>query len=140
MRDFGGFGDPASPKNALLVECGQHWESAAADVSWQSTWRFLRESGVMDDALCAAQIDTEAAQPAQKVVMVTTAVIANSSDFTFTDGLNGLSVMAKAGDLIAMDGGVAVTAPYDQCVLIMPTLIHVKQGLTAVRLGRIEDR
>src|SRR5260221_589516 len=26
MRDYGGFGDPANPKNALLVECGQHSE------------------------------------------------------------------------------------------------------------------
>src|SRR3546814_17938143 len=29
MRDYEGFADPASPKNALLVECGQHWEAAA---------------------------------------------------------------------------------------------------------------
>lgn len=139
MRDFGGFGDPDSPKNALLVECGQHWESAAAEVSWQSTWRFLRESGVMDAALCDVEIDAATRQPTQKVVKVTDAIIANSSDFKFTDGLNGLSVVSRAGDLIATDGGVPVTAPYDQCVLIMPTLIHVKQGLTAVRLGRIEN-
>lgn len=140
MRDFGGFGDPESPKNALLVECGQHWELAAADVSWQSTWRFLRVSGVLDEALCAAQIETARRQPAQKVVMVTDAVIANSAEFKFVDGLNGLSVVDRAGDLIATDGDAPVTAPYDQCVLIMPTLIHVKQGLTAVRLGRIENR
>jgi predicted deacylase len=25
LRDYEGFGDPASPKNALLIECGQHW-------------------------------------------------------------------------------------------------------------------
>ncbi|HUL56750.1 MAG TPA: M14 family metallopeptidase, partial [Usitatibacter sp.] len=37
MRDFGGFGDPASPKNALLVECGQHWERNAEHVAWQTT-------------------------------------------------------------------------------------------------------
>jgi hypothetical protein len=30
MRDYGGFGDPGSPKNALLIECGQHWEKSAA--------------------------------------------------------------------------------------------------------------
>jgi len=28
-------------------------------------------------------------------------------------------------------------APYDHCVLIMPSLHHVKAGLTAVRIGRI---
>ena len=42
MRDFGGFGDPTSPKNALLVECGQHWELDAERVAWQTAWRFLR--------------------------------------------------------------------------------------------------
>ena len=27
MRDYAAFADPASPKAALLVECGQHWET-----------------------------------------------------------------------------------------------------------------
>jgi hypothetical protein len=31
-----------------------------------------------------------------------------------------------------------VVAPYDNCVLIMPTMVHVKPGLTVVRLGRID--
>lgn len=136
MRDFGGFGDPASPKNALLVECGQHWESGAAVVSWQSTWRFLKVSGIMDAALC----DREAgnvAMPQQKVVKVSEAIIAKTTDFRFADGLEGLSVVAKAGDLIGTDGDQPVTAPYDDCVLIMPTLTHVKPGLTVVRIGRM---
>jgi len=30
MRDYGGFSDAKSPKAALLVECGQHWEKRAA--------------------------------------------------------------------------------------------------------------
>lgn len=136
MRDYGGFGDPKSPKNALLVECGQHWERAAADVSWQSTWRFLRVAGIMDAALCERHIDA-APVPEQKVIRVTEAVIAKTKDFTFIDGLGGLSIVPKAGDLIATDHGEPVLAPYDNCVLIMPTLIHVKPGLTAVRLGRL---
>jgi len=43
MRDYGGFGDPSSPKNALLVECGQHWERNAEVVAWQTTWRPAQE-------------------------------------------------------------------------------------------------
>jgi hypothetical protein len=31
-----------------------------------------------------------------------------------------------------------VLAPYDNCVLIMPTMVHVKPGLTVVRLGRMD--
>ena len=137
MRDYGGFGDPASGKAALLVECGQHWERASGELAWQTTWRFLRALDVVDRALAESQID-RATVPAQKVVRVTEAVIANGKDFKFADGLRGLSVVEKRGDLIATDEGKPVAAPYDNCVLIMPTLIHVKPGLTAVRLGRLE--
>ena len=137
MRDYGGFGDPASHKTALLVECGQHWERASEELAWQTVWRFLRALDVVDAALAESQIGN-AAVPDQKVVRVTEAVIANGSDFKFAAGLRGLSIIAKRGDLIAHDDGKPVLAPYDDCVLIMPTLIHVKPGLTAVRLGRLE--
>lgn len=136
MRDFGDFANPASPRNALLVECGQHWESAAAVVSWQSTWRFLKVSGIMDEALCDREIGA-LVMPEQKVVKVSEAIIASTTDFRFAEGLQGLSVVAKQGDLIGTDGGAPVTAPYDDCVLIMPTLTHVKPGLTVVRIGRM---
>jgi predicted deacylase len=137
MRDYGGFGDPASHKAALLVECGQHWERGSADLAWQTTWRFLRALDVVDVALANSHIDSTAVA-AQKVVRVTEAVIASGPNFKFADGLHGLSVVPKRGDVIAQDDGKPVLAPYDNCVLIMPTLIHVKPGLTAVRLGRLE--
>ena len=137
MRDYGGFGDTSSHKAALLVECGQHWERASEDLAWQTTWRFLRALDVVDRGLAESQIE-RVPVPAQKVVRVTEAVIASGKDFKFADGLRGLSVVPKRGDLIALDDGKPVPAPYDNCVLIMPTLIHVKPGLTAVRLGRLE--
>ena len=74
----------------------------------------------------------------QKVVRVTDALIASSLDYKFAPGLKGLSIVPNAGDLIATDAGKPVNAPYDNCVLIMPTLVHVKPGLTAVRIGRVE--
>ncbi|MEQ1515633.1 MAG: succinylglutamate desuccinylase/aspartoacylase family protein [Usitatibacteraceae bacterium] len=137
MRDYGGFGDVASSKAALLVECGQHWERASADLAWQTCWRFLRTLDVVDQALAQSEIDRSEVAT-QKVVRVTEAVIAGGKDFRFAAGLRGLSVVAKQGDLIATDDGKPVPAPYDNCVLIMPTLVHVKPGLTAVRLGRLE--
>ena len=138
MRDFGGFGDPASAKNALLIECGQHWEKLAETVAWQTVWRFLKVTGIVDPALADVEIDA-APVSGQLVIRVTDAVIAKSADFKFAEGLDGLSVLEKAGDLIAVDGKDVVRAPYDHCVLIMPTLIHVKPGLTAVRLGRVQQ-
>jgi predicted deacylase len=138
MRDFGGFGDAASPKNALLVECGQHWERNAERVAWQTTWRFLRHLDVVDRGRADGEID--AAVAPQKLIRVTDAVIARTPAFRFAKTFTGLEVIARAGDVIAWDGEEAVRAPYDNCVLIMPVPNNVKTGLTAVRLGRVEAR
>jgi predicted deacylase len=139
MRDFGGFGDGASAKNALLVECGQHWERSAAAVAWQCTWRFLRHLGVVDPALAAREIDA-APPPTPVLVRVTEAVVARTPSFRFAREYSGMQVVPKAGDPIAYDGDTIVRAPYDDCVLVMPVPNNVKTGLTAVRLGRIERR
>jgi len=135
MRDFGGFGDPASPRNALLIECGQHWEHNAARVAWQCLWRFLRAVDVVDPGEAARQI--EPAGP-QKLIRVTEAVIANSPAFRFAKSFTGLEVVPREGDVIAWDGDKPVRAPYDNCVLVMPVPNNIKTGLTAVRLGKIE--
>ncbi len=137
MRDYGGFGDPSSLKAALLVECGQHWERASEQLAWQTSWRFLQTLDVVDHEVAAAHIDAAPAS-VQKIVRVTDALIAGSLDYKFAEGLKGLSIVPRKGDLIARDAGVRVLAPYDNCVLIMPTLVHVKPGLTAVRIGRLE--
>jgi hypothetical protein len=136
MRDYGGFGDPRSPKNALLVECGQHWELAAERVAWQTTWRFLDRLGVVDPAEAAREVGPPP-RP-QRLIRVTDAVVANSAAFRFARPFSGLEVVARAGDVIAWDGETPVRAPYDNCVLVMPVPNNVKAGLTAVRLGRIE--
>ncbi len=139
MRDYGGFGDPSNPKNALLVECGQHWERGAAAVAWQTTWRFLRHLGVVDPAIAAREIES-ADPPAQQLVRVTEAVVAKTPAFRFAREFSGMEAVAKAGDPIAYDGDAVVRAPYDECVLVMPVPNNVKTGLTAVRLGRIDRR
>jgi len=136
MRDFGGFGEPASPKNALLVECGQHWERNAERVAWQTTWRFLRLTDVVDRSAAEREIGADAPPP-QRLIRVTEAVVANSPAFRFARNFSGLEVVAR-GDLIAWDGEEPVRAPYDNCVLVMPVPNNVKTGLTAVRLGRLE--
>ena len=138
MRDYGAFGDPASPKNALLVECGQHWERNSARVAWQTLWRFLRTLEVADRA--AAEREIEENVPPQRLIRVTDAVIASTPAFRFAKTFTGLEIVPNAGDVIAWDGDQAVRAPYDNCVLVMPVPNNVKTGLTAVRLGRVETR
>jgi predicted deacylase len=136
MRDFGGFGDAASARNALLIECGQHWERNAARVAWQCLWRFLKAVDVADPGAAAREIET--APVPQKLIRVTEAVIARSPAFRFAKPFTGLEVVAREGDVIAWDVDKPVRAPYDNCVLVMPVPNNVKTGLTAVRLGKIE--
>jgi hypothetical protein len=75
----------------------------------------------------------------QKLIRVTQAVVANSPDFRFARNFSGLEVVPRRGDVIAWDGAEPVRAPYDNCVLIMPVPNNIKTGLTAVRLGRLEN-
>jgi hypothetical protein len=73
-------------------------------------------------------------------VRVTEAVVARTPEFRFAREYSGMEVVPREGDVIAYDGGEAIRAPYDNCVLVMPVPNNVKTGLTAVRLGRIEAR
>lgn len=138
MRDYEGFGDPASAKNALLVECGQHWEPAAVDVARDSAARFLLAAGVIDDGDVPAGW-TMPASSAQRVVRVTEPVVATSMDFRFADNYTGLETFAEAGTVIGWNGGEPVTTPYPDCVLVMPSLRQLRPGVTVVRLGRLQS-
>jgi predicted deacylase len=139
MRDYEGFGDAASAKNALLIECGQHWEARAVDVARDSTARFLLLAGIVDEGdLPAGWIRPLSDE--MRVVGVTQPVVAKSMDFRFADAYTGLEVFDRAGSVIGWNDGVAVTTPYDDCMLVMPSLRQLRPGVTVVRLGRIERR
>lgn len=134
MRDYGDFGDPASAKNALLVECGQHWERSSADVAIDTMVRFLARTGAIDEA--SARRYARLPKPdAQRLIEVTEAITIRSDEFDFASEYRGLEVIAKAGTVIGRDGGAPVRTPYDECVLIMPSR-RLSRGQTAVRLGR----
>jgi predicted deacylase len=135
MRDYGAFGDPASPRNALLVECGQHGERGAAQTALDSSLAFLREAGIMADAFFDAH--PVPARVPQKFIQVTHPVIIRSGRFEFVQRYTGMETIDRAGTVIAHDGGEPVTTPYDDCILVMPApLRYVRPGFTAVRLGR----
>jgi predicted deacylase len=139
MRDYGGFGDPASPKIALLIEAGQHWGKRAAEVATDVTLRFLVALGTVDRDIAAALGGADfAVSPRQRVIEVTEAVTITGDRFEFIENYVGLEVIAKKGSLIGHDGDKEVRTPYDNCVLIMPSRRLVR-GQTAVRLGRYVD-
>ena len=137
MVERGGFGDPASAKRALLIECGQHWERSAEDVAIDTLLRFLLRTGVVDAAW--ARVRLRLTEPAtQRLVRVTEALVAQSLDFRFLVPIGGLHVVAKAGTPIAQDGEKIWHAPYDDTVLVMPSMTHLRPGNTQARLGRYE--
>jgi hypothetical protein len=135
MIERGGFGDPASPKTAVLIECGQHWEKSAADVAIDTLVRFLGVTGLASPSWVEQKALLEES-PVQRVIRVTEPVVAKSAAFRFASPFKGLEVIPKRGTVIATDGDTAWRTPYDDCVMVMPSLRHLKPGTTMVRLGR----
>ncbi|MCZ6603789.1 MAG: M14 family metallopeptidase [Alphaproteobacteria bacterium] len=133
MRDYQGFADPDSAKNALLVECGQHWQESSGDVAIETCLRFLWHLEMLSGSVIAAHLPARPPAP-QKIIEVTDVVTIQSGDFRFARNFRGLEVIPEAGTLIGYDGGRPVVTPYDQCVLVMPTH-RLGRGHTAVRLG-----
>lgn len=136
MRDYADFGDPRSQKNALLIECGQHWEAGAVEVGREVTGGFLLLHGVVD-ATDLPHGWSRQPETAQKVVRVTDPVVASSLDFRFAGDYTGLETFPEAGTVIGWRDGEPVRTPYPNCVLVMPSLRQLRPGVTVVRLGEL---
>jgi predicted deacylase len=134
LRDFAEFSDDASHRNSLLVECGQHWEAASAGVAMTMTARFLELHGLVDQTFVAKHSPAPLEEK-QKVIEITHAITVRTDNFRFVNSFKGMEVIAKQGTTLGFDNDEAVTTPYDDCVLIMPSRRLLK-GQTAVRLGR----
>ena len=137
MRDYGAFGDPKSSRTALLIETGQHWRASSVAVAKDVTARFLAETGTMEEA----DLPKGWKQPAlakQRVVQVTHAIATKRGNFISARRFEGQEVIAKAGTVLGHDDGEPVTTPYDNCVLVMPSINRpLRAGVTVVRLGRL---
>jgi predicted deacylase len=134
LRDYTFFDDPEDPRNALLVECGQHWEANAPRVARQAVLRFLRHFGMLDSATLDRELQPLPPEP-QRTIEVTTTVTITTDAFRFTQPVHGLQTIPRMGTIYAIDGDTQVRTPHDDCVLIMPTR-RPKKGETAVRIGR----
>ncbi|MBF0276908.1 MAG: succinylglutamate desuccinylase/aspartoacylase family protein [SAR324 cluster bacterium] len=134
MRDYGGFGDQRSLKNALLVECGQHWEKNSSTVAIECAMRFLLYFKMLDPDMEDQHLGKIQVLP-QKFIEVTEAVTIETEEFHFAQKFIGLEVLAEKGTLLGYDGDKAIKTPYDDCILVMPTR-RFSPGMTAVRLGR----
>ena len=115
---------------ALLVECGYHFEAASIDVALLAARRFLDVTGVCP-GLCP---QPPCAQP--RAVRVVDTVTIGSDDFGFTADWQSMQTIARAGTVIAVDGGRPVVTPCDDCVLVMPSVRQARAGVTVVRFAR----
>jgi predicted deacylase len=136
MRDYGGFGDAGSPKNALLIETGQHFSMRSRDVALDAAARFLIATGAVA-AADLAQFLTQEKAARQRVLQVTQPVVADTMDFEFAQDFRGLESIEKAGAVIARDGKREIVAPYDGCVVVQPSLRHLGPGVTVMRLAKV---
>lgn len=132
MRDYGGFDEPSSPKAALLIECGQHWEASSGVLAKQSTARFLEALGTVDNGFSD---EFGAPSASQNFFTVREAVTITQETFAFTEAFTGGEVIAKAGTLIGLDGEIEVRTPLDDMMLVMPSK-RLWKGQTAVRLAQ----
>jgi predicted deacylase len=131
LRDYGAFGDPSAAPVALLVECGQHWLPTTAEFAYDITLRFLATTGIIDGP-------TTPSAKAQRLLDVTHVITASSDQFAFAEPFQGLAILPKAGTIVAHDGSAAISTPYDNCVIIMPST-RVGPGQTAVRFGHFRE-
>ena len=141
MRDFGRFGqadEQAPDTRSLLVECGFHGDVSSRTVAHDMCARFL----VASEALTQAAVDaalpgwTQIPAARQWALEVTGPVVARSSAFRFTEAFQGLEVIPHAGTVIGDNDGEPVVTPYNDCVLVMPSVRQARAGVTVVRWAR----
>lgn len=137
LRDYAAFGDPGSHRNALLVECGQHWARGTARVAIEVALRFLGCSGAVAREWVEARLPGTV-PAAQRIIEVTGPVTIDTDRFRFVEDYRGMEVIPDEGAIIGWDGERAVRTPYPDCVLIMPSR-RLRRGESAVRLGRYVD-
>ena len=143
MRDFGRFGalNPEggdAQTRSLLLECGFHGDVSSRTIAQDMCARFLQAAETLQaeelQRLLPGWLQADCAR--QWVLEVTGPVVARSADFRFTEPFQGLECIAKAGTVIGWNDSDPVMTPYDDCVLVMPSVRQAKPGVTVVRFAR----
>jgi predicted deacylase len=129
LIDYGPFVQQDAAPTAILVEAGQHWEAATVTTMMDTIHGLLAATGLGPP---------RAARARSRCAEVTQVVTANSGAFMFTQVFQGGDVVHRRDTLIAIDGGVEIRTPHDDCLLVMPSL-RPSRGHTAVRLARFVD-
>lgn len=102
---------PNGPGAAMVVECGQHFKQASADLAKAVVQDLLVHFGLLDGVRATAA-------PQRRFELLQTYVIRTPA-FAFTRKLIGFETFAK-DELIATDGDDEIRAPCDDCTVFMP--------------------
>lgn len=113
---------------ALVVECGQHFRQAAADMATAVALDFLAHFGLIKPVA-----GRPAPGPQHRYELLETCMV-RTPDFCFARPLQGFEVFAQ-GELIATDGPHEIRALCDDCTVMMPTREPIV-GREAVYLTR----
>ncbi len=127
LIQHGEHGSPGGTAGAaLVVECGQHFRQASADLAKDVAMDFLGHFGLVERTV---------APPAQtrRFELLRTHVIQDPG-FAFTRPVIGFGTYAK-DELIATDGVLEIRAPCDDCTIFMParTAIVGREGVYLTR-------
>lgn len=110
LIDYGRFSDGSDPVAAVVVECGRHGDSLADEVALAAAKRFLAVTG-------AAELDgSPEPSPNVERFRIGPPCVARHDDFRPLIPLGGF-VDVAAGEIVANDGGLPVSAPFDAVVL-----------------------
>ncbi|MCX7380868.1 MAG: succinylglutamate desuccinylase/aspartoacylase family protein [Alphaproteobacteria bacterium] len=129
MIDYPRFTAPGAAPAAVLVEAGQHWSADTVATTRRSVANLLGHIGMAASAPAGAPTG-------QRFAEVTTTITASTAGFAFVRAFRGGEVIARRNTIIALDGEAEIRTPYDNCMLVMPSL-RPGRGHTAVRLARL---
>ncbi len=115
---------------ANLIEAGQHWSHATVEMTERVTLSLLH-----GQAMIARPKSVIPAPLHQRVAEVSHVITAATASFAFVKTFRGGDIIARRNTLIATDGTAEIRTPYDDCLLVMPSL-RPSRGHTAVRLAR----
>jgi predicted deacylase len=117
---------------AVLVEAGQHWRPETVDTTMVSVSGLLWHLGLVDDETNLPPLQPKAPG---RFAIVTDVITARTNAFAFVRAWYGGEVVAARNTVIAVDGSTEIRTPYDDCLLVMPSL-RPGRGHTAVRLAK----
>ena len=113
---------------AMVVECGQHFEQASADLATQVALDFLAHFSLI--APRTAQLP----KPKQQRLELLQTHVIQTADFAHVRPLVGFETFGK-GELIATDGDLKIFAPCDDCTILMPARAAIvgREGMYLTR-------